>query len=71
MNIGFIGLGVMGFPMAGHLNNSKHSVAVFNRSSNKVEKMDQRLWGQGIQEHRGYCSIFRCNNIMHNKRWRC
>ena len=38
MNIGFIGLGVMGFPMAGHLHKSKHNVAVFNRSLNKVEK---------------------------------
>ena len=32
--IGFIGLGVMGFPMAGHLSKN-HNVFVFNRSSHK------------------------------------
>ena len=31
----FIGLGVMGFPMAGHLAKAGHEVAVFNRNSEK------------------------------------
>ena len=35
MKIGFIGLGVMGFPMAGHLQSSIHELAVFNRSEEK------------------------------------
>ena len=33
--IGFIGLGVMGFPMAGHLS-KVNSVAVFNRTKEKI-----------------------------------
>jgi len=33
MNIAFIGLGVMGFPMAGHLQRSGHQVTVYNRTS--------------------------------------
>ena len=31
MKVAFIGLGVMGFPMAGHLAAAGHEVAVFNR----------------------------------------
>ena len=34
--IGFIGLGIMGFPMAGHLSNH-HEVSVFNRSFEKTK----------------------------------
>ena len=33
--VGFIGLGVMGFPMAGHLVNNGHSVTVYNRTKSK------------------------------------
>jgi len=49
MNIGFIGLGVMGFPMAGHLHKSKHNVAVFNRSLNKVEKWIKDYEGKAFK----------------------
>ena len=31
-NIGFIGLGVMGYPMAGHLQRAGHNVTVYNRT---------------------------------------
>ncbi|PKR55332.1 NAD(P)-dependent oxidoreductase [Thalassospira marina] len=34
----FIGLGVMGYPMAGHLQKAGHSVTVYNRTSSKAEK---------------------------------
>ncbi len=37
MKVAFIGLGVMGFPMAGHLARSGHEVSVFNRSPAKSE----------------------------------
>ena len=39
MNIAFIGLGVMGFPMAGHLysKNNNLNINVYNRSTNKTE----------------------------------
>jgi len=32
MKLAFAGLGVMGFPMAGHLARAGHQVSVFNRS---------------------------------------
>ena len=39
MNIAFIGLGVMGFPMAGYLSNKNNNIDinVYNRSLNKTE----------------------------------
>ena len=36
--IGFIGLGVMGYPMAGHLAAAGHDVRIFNRTASKVEQ---------------------------------
>ncbi|MGV0742874.1 NAD(P)-dependent oxidoreductase [Mycolicibacterium sp. XJ870] len=42
MNIGFIGLGVMGEPMAGHLVDAGHEVVVFNRSRWKVDALEAR-----------------------------
>ena len=36
MKIGFAGLGVMGFPMAGHLAKAGHDLQVFNRSPEKT-----------------------------------
>jgi 3-hydroxyisobutyrate dehydrogenase len=36
-NLAFLGLGVMGFPMAGHLQKAGHSVTVYNRSAAKAE----------------------------------
>ena len=38
-NIGFIGLGVMGAPMAGHLSQNGYNLSVFNRSAGK-----SKLW---------------------------
>ena len=36
-NIAFLGLGVMGYPMAGHLQAAGHSVTVYNRTTSKAE----------------------------------
>ncbi|MDE1900152.1 MAG: NAD(P)-dependent oxidoreductase [Alphaproteobacteria bacterium] len=36
--VAFIGLGVMGYPMAGHLARAGHDVTVFNRTQAKAEK---------------------------------
>ncbi len=36
MKVAFIGLGVMGFPMAGHLAEAGHAMTVFNRSPEKA-----------------------------------
>ena len=35
--IAFLGLGVMGFPMAGHLANAGHQVTVYNRTVEKAQ----------------------------------
>ncbi|MFZ8912558.1 MAG: NAD(P)-dependent oxidoreductase [Burkholderiaceae bacterium] len=35
--VAFLGLGVMGFPMAGHLAKAGHSVTVYNRSTEKAK----------------------------------
>ncbi len=37
-NVAFVGLGVMGYPMAGHLVNAGHNVAVFNRTRARADK---------------------------------
>ena len=34
----FIGLGVMGYPMAGHLAKAGHELTVYNRTAAKAEK---------------------------------
>jgi len=36
MKVGFIGLGVMGFPVAGHLANAGYDVVVFNRTASRA-----------------------------------
>ena len=45
MKVAFVGLGVMGFPMAGHLKAAGHDVSVFNRSPDKA-----RRW---VEQHGG------------------
>jgi 3-hydroxyisobutyrate dehydrogenase len=45
MKVAFIGLGVMGFPMAGHLARAGHDVAVYNRTPAKAAR-----WAS---EHKG------------------
>ena len=36
--VSFIGLGVMGYPMAGYISKAGHNVTVFNRTKSKAEK---------------------------------
>ena len=40
LNIAFLGLGVMGYPMAGHISNAGHSVTVYNRKKSKSKAID-------------------------------
>jgi 3-hydroxyisobutyrate dehydrogenase-like beta-hydroxyacid dehydrogenase len=42
----FIGLGVMGAPMAGHLSKAGHDVAVYNRSEDKARDWAQKHQGR-------------------------
>jgi 3-hydroxyisobutyrate dehydrogenase len=47
--LAFIGLGVMGYPMAGHLARAGHHVVVFNRTSEKAKR-----W---VEEHGGRSAL--------------
>ncbi len=49
MKVGFIGLGVMGFPMAGHLQSSIHDLIVFNRSEEKSIKWIESFGGKRLK----------------------
>ncbi len=44
--VAFVGLGVMGFPMAGHLAGKGHEVTVYNRSSGRAEEWCSRHGGR-------------------------
>ena len=43
--VAFIGLGVMGYPMAGHLARAGHAVTVFNRTRSKAERWTEDFGG--------------------------
>jgi len=49
MKVGFIGLGVMGFQMAGHLQASQHDLRVFNRSEEKSIKWIESFGGKSLK----------------------
>ena len=36
--VAFIGLGVMGYPMAGYISKAGHNVTVYNRTTAKADK---------------------------------
>ena len=45
-NVAFIGLGVMGYPMAGYISKGGHNVTVFNRTQSKAEKWVKEFKGK-------------------------
>jgi 3-hydroxyisobutyrate dehydrogenase len=45
MKLAFIGLGVMGYPMAGHLQRAGHAVTVFNRTGARARKWAEEYGG--------------------------
>jgi len=45
-NISFIGLGVMGYPIAGHLARAGHAVTVYNRNPRRAEEWQQNYSGE-------------------------
>jgi len=45
MRVGFVGLGVMGFPMAGYLIKAGHEVTVYNRTTAKAEQWQTEFGG--------------------------
>lgn len=44
--VAFIGLGTMGYPMAGHLQKAGHEVCVFNRTKTKAEAWQKEFRGK-------------------------
>lgn len=51
-DVAFLGLGVMGFPMAGHLAKAGHKVTVYNRSSSKAEAWTTEFGGKAARTPR-------------------
>jgi 3-hydroxyisobutyrate dehydrogenase len=45
MKVAFIGLGVMGYPMAGHLKKAGHDVTVYNRNGDKAKQWQAEYGG--------------------------
>ena len=45
-NVTFIGLGVMGYPMAGYISKGGHNVTVYNRTGSKADKWLQEFKGK-------------------------
>ncbi len=49
-NVAFLGLGVMGYPMAGHLLAQGHSVKVWNRTMSVAEKWAAEYEGEAVSD---------------------
>lgn len=50
--VAFLGLGVMGYPMAGHLSKAGHDVVVYNRTTTKAEAWAAEFGGRAAQTPR-------------------
>lgn len=48
-NVAFIGLGVMGYPMAGYIAKAGHNVTVYNRTFKKAEKWTAEYKGKAAE----------------------
>ena len=63
-SVAFVGLGVMGFPMAGHLAEAGFEVTVFNRTSVRAEQWMERHVGRSAsspaEAARGASVVFVC-----------
>ena len=64
LKVAFVGLGVMGFPMAGHLKLAGHNVCVYNRTTTKAEKWVEMFGGRmavtPAEAARGAGIVFAC-----------
>ena len=64
LKVAFVGLGVMGFPMAGHLKLAGHDVCVYNRTTAKAEKWVETFGGRmaatPAEAARGAGIVFAC-----------
>lgn len=63
-DLAFIGLGVMGYPMAGHLATAGHHVTVYNRTTEKADKWVAQYGGHRADTPRATASgadlVFSC-----------
>lgn len=64
MKVAFIGLGTMGYPMAGHLKMAGHEVCVYNRTISKAERWVEEFGGAMADTPReaaeGAAIVFAC-----------
>ncbi|HKP25456.1 MAG TPA: NAD(P)-dependent oxidoreductase [Dongiaceae bacterium] len=64
MKVSFLGLGVMGFPMAGHLKKGGHEVTVYNRTQAKSQKWVETHGGKAAatpaEAAKGADIVFSC-----------
>ena len=51
--VAFIGLGAMGYPMAGRLATSGHTVTVFNRTQERAQRWQRTVRRRGGRNARG------------------
>ena len=51
-DVAFLGLGVMGYPMAGHLAGAGHRVTVYNRTEKKAQQWAQEFGGKSAKTPR-------------------
>ncbi len=62
--VAFLGLGVMGYPMAGHLQRAGHQVTVYNRTGAKAEAWSKEYGGKAAPTPRqaveGASLVFAC-----------
>ena len=62
--VAFVGLGVMGYPMAGHLARAGHRVTVYNRTAKKADQWVDEYGGQAARTPReaaaGAQIVFSC-----------
>lgn len=63
-DVAFLGLGVMGYPMAGHLASAGHRVTVYNRTEKKAEQWAKEFGGKSAKTPRdaaaGAQIVFSC-----------
>ena len=57
-NVTFIGLGVMGYNMAGHLKKSGYEVKVYNRTESRAKKWAKEFFGSYTNEPANEASFF-------------
>ncbi len=72
MKLAWIGLGVMGYPMAGHLARAKHELTIYNRTRAKADQWVKEYGGRSVATPReaadGADIVFSCVGNDHDLR---